>query len=414
MDKLFGTDQSSNMAQHSEYEAFGTTAIHAAQEPHPIHGAVMPSLELATTYAQKSPGVHRGFEYSRTGNPTRQVLERLIAAVEKAKHGLCFASGSAATASITSILKTGDHIVSIDDVYGGTNRYFQNIAVKVNGMKVSFVELAGKDGANNLEKFISQCTVSNKPKLVWIETPTNPMLKCVDIAAVCKVAHKYDCLVAVDNTFATPYNQQPITLGADIVVHSITKYLNGHSDIVMGVALTNSELIRDRLAFVQNSIGAVPSPFDCYMVIRGIKTLHIRMKRHAENTLKVAKYLEAHPKVSRVFYPHLESHPEYEIASKSMKSGGGMITFLLKGGMKESRAFLENLKLFTLAESLGAVESLAEHPAIMTHASVPKKQREELGILDNLVRLSIGIEDIEDIIADLDNALGHVAMSSKL
>mmetsp|Transcript_10545 Transcript_10545/g.9536 ORF Transcript_10545/g.9536 Transcript_10545/m.9536 type:complete len:402 (-) Transcript_10545:201-1406(-) len=397
-----------------KYEGFGTTAIHAAQEPNPLHGAVMPGIEMATTYAQKSPGVHRGFEYSRTSNPTRVVLENLIAALEKGKYGLCFASGSAATASITSILRTGDHIVSIDDVYGGTNRYFQNIAVKVNGMKVSFCELAGSNGASNLENFISTCSSNNKPKMIWIETPTNPMLKCVDIAAICKVAHKYGIIVAVDNTFATPYNQQPITLGADIVVHSITKYLNGHSDVVMGVAVTNSLEIKDKLAFVQNSIGAIPSPFDCYMVIRGIKTLHVRMKRHAENALKVAKWLESHPKIEKVYYPHLPSHPNYNIAKRTMKSGGGMITFLLKGGITESRAFLENLKLFTLAESLGAVESLAEHPAIMTHASVPPKQRKEIGILDNLVRLSIGIENVDDIMKDLKLALNHVGNTSKL
>jgi len=399
-----------------QYEGFGTTTIHAAQEPNPMHGAVMPGIELATTYAQKSPGVHRGYEYSRTSNPTRVVLENLIAAVEKAKYGLCFASGSAATASITSILRTGDHIVSIDDVYGGTNRYFQNIAVKVNGMKLSFVELAGSEGPKNLETFISKCSSLNKPKpkMIWIETPTNPMLKCVDIAAICDIAHKYDILVVVDNTFATPYNQQPIIQGADIVVHSITKYLNGHSDIVMGVACTNSLDLRDKLAFVQNSIGAVPSPFDCYMVIRGMKTLHIRMQRHSDNALKVAKWLELHPKIEKVYYPHLSSHPNYDIAKKTMKTGGGMITFLLKGGIKESRQFLENLTLFTLAESLGAVESLAEHPAIMTHASVPPKQRKEIGILDNLIRISVGIENINDILNDLKKALDAVGSNSKL
>ena len=283
-------------------------------------------------------------------------------------------------------------------------------------MKVSFIELAGSNGARNLEKFISSCSSSNKslPKMIWIETPTNPMLKCVDIAAICKVAHKHGIIVTVDNTFATPYNQQPITMGADIVVHSITKYLNGHSDVVMGVAVTNDMEIRDKLAFVQNSIGAIPSPFDCYMVIRGIKTLHVRMKKHAENALKVAKWLEQHPKIDKIYYPHLPSHPDYYIAKRTMRSGGGMITFLLKGGITESRAFLENLKLFTLAESLGAVESLAEHPAIMTHASVPPKQRIEIGILDNLVRLSIGIENYEDIIKDLKLALDHVGSTSKL
>jgi len=396
------------MAHHSENAGFATTAIHAAQEPNALHGAVMPSLELATTYAQKSPGVHRGFEYSRTGNPTRRVLEQLIAAVEGGKHGLCFASGSAATAAVTSILKSGDHIVCGDDVYGGTNRFFQNIAVKVHGQRVSFVDLSGKNGARNLDQFVARCPQSERPQMIWVESPTNPMLKCSDIAAICSAAHRHGMMVAVDNTFATPFNQRPLSLGADVVVHSITKYLNGHSDVVMGAVATNSDDLRDRLAFVQNSVGAVPAPFDCYQVIRGMKTLSLRMARHAENALTVAKWLEAHPKVERVYYPHLVSHPNYDIASRTMKTGGGMITFLLRGGIRESRAFLENLKLFVLAESLGAVESLAEHPAIMTHASVPKAQREEIGILDNLCRLSVGIEDIDDILRDLKGAMDAV------
>lgn len=390
---------------YTEYKGFGTTTIHAAQKPNPIHGAIMTGIELSTTYVQQSPGMHHGFEYSRSNNPTRQVLQNLIAAVEKAKYGLCFASGSAATASIISaILRNGDHILSIDNVYGGTNRYLQKIACKVYGMQLTFVELAGDNGAKNLETCVSKC--KTKPKLIWIETPTNPMLKCVDIKAICEVAHKHNIIVCVDNTFATPYNQQPITLGADIVMHSVTKYLNGHSDVVMGVACTNNDTLREKLAFVQNSMGAVPSPFDCYMVIRGMKTLHLRMERHALNALQIAQYLEKHPKILKVYYPHLPSHPNYNIAKRTMKTGGGMITFLLKSDcLDQSKEFFENLKLFKLAESLGAVESLAGHPVLMTHASVPEKQRKQIGILNNLIRLSIGCENVNDLLNDLKHAL---------
>jgi cystathionine gamma-lyase len=379
---------------------FGTITIHGGQKPNPIHGAVCPGIELSTTYAQKSPGIHSGFEYSRTGNPTRKILENLIAKVEYGKYGICFASGSATTSAVLNILKSGDHIISIDDVYGGTNRYFQQIAEKLNNMKVTFLDLT-----SNLDNLRNNLKNDPKVTCIWLETPTNPTLKVCDIEKICLIAHEFNVMVCVDNTFATPYNVNPLNLGADIVVHSITKYLNGHSDIVMGGAITNCKNIRDKLAFVQNSIGAVPSPFDCYMVIRGIKTLHLRMKKHAENALTVAKFLEKHPKIERVFYPGLKSHPNYEIASKQMKTGGGMVTFLLKGGLKESEQFLKNLKLFVIAESLGAVESLAEHPAIMTHASVPKEQRLKLGIFDNLCRLSIGIEDINDILNDLEQAL---------
>ncbi len=395
-----------------KFTRFATKTIHGAQEPNPLHGAINTGIELSSTFAQTSPGIHKGFEYSRTGNPTRAVLEELIAQVENAKYGLCFASGSAATASVTSILATGDHIICIDDMYGGTNRYFQNIAVKVNGMKLDFVKLSGDQGAANLEEFIKNHKTIHESKMVWIETPTNPMLKCVDISAVCAVAKKYNILVVVDNTFGTPYNQQPMDLGADIVVHSATKYLNGHSDIVMGCAVCNSKIISDKIAFVQNAIGAVPSPFDCYMVIRGMKTLHLRMEKHAQNALIVAKYLEKHLKIFKVYYPHLPSHPNYNIAKHTMKTGGGMITFVLKGGINQSKQFLQNLKLFILAESLGAVESLVNHPAIMTHAAVPQKQKKEIGILDNLIRLSIGVEHWKDIVNDLEYALNCVKLES--
>ena len=403
------------MANHDENNfGFGTKAIHAGQEPNVLHGGVCPGIELSTTYAQESPGKHKGYEYSRTGNPTRNVLETLLAIIEKGKYGTCFASGSAATASVTSILKTNDTILCIDDVYGGTNRYFRNIAEKVNGMNVKFIDLAGPSYKDNI---IYALKNDKSIKMIWMESPTNPMLKVVEIKSICQIVKGIsdDIIVCCDNTFATPYNINPLTLGADIVIHSITKYLNGHSDIVMGCAITNNKDIDKRLKFVQNSIGAVPSPFDCYMVIRGIKTLHLRMQKHAENASIVAQFLESHPKIEKVYYPHLKSHPNYNVAIKQLKTGGGMITFLLKGGLKESKIFLENVKLFALAESLGAVESLAEHPAIMTHASVPPKQRKEIGILDNLVRLSVGIENIDDIMDDLKYALNKIpSQTSKL
>lgn len=392
------------------YQGFETFCIHGGQRPNPIHGAVMPGIELSTTYAQKSPGVTLGFEYSRSSNPTRVILENLISSLEKGKYGCAFASGSSTTASICSILPTGSHIVCIDDVYGGTNRYLRHIAEKVNGMEASFLNL---QKVQDLDKHIK--SLKKKPKMLWIETPTNPTLQVVDISKLSHIAHQHDMIVVVDNTFATPYNQQPLILGADIVVHSITKYLNGHTDVVMGIAVTNCPKLYERIKFVQNSIGAVPSPFDCYMVIRGVKTLHLRMEQHAKNALQVASFLEKHPKVEKVFYPGLRSHPNYEIASKQMKTPGGMVTFLIKGGLSESKQFLENLKIFHLAESLGAVESLAEHPAIMTHASVPSEQRKLLGISDNLIRLSVGVENCQDIINDLSRALDAVkTKSSKL
>jgi len=358
---------------------FSTRAIHAGQQPDMSSGAVTIPISLSTTFAQESPGVHKGFEYSRTGNPTRVAFEQCVASCEKAKYGLAFASGSAATVSITNLLKSGDHVVVCDDVYGGTNRYFSRVAQPQMKINFSFVDLTVP---NALQQALTQET-----KMVWLETPTNPTLKLLDIKAICEEAHKRDVFVVVDNTFMSPYFQSPISLGADIVVHSVTKYINGHSDVVMGVLATNSEDLYTRLKFLQNSIGAVPSPFDCYLALRGIKTLAIRMKQHTINAMQVATFLEKHPKIEKVIYPGLPSHPQHELAKRQMTGFGGMITFFLHGGISESRAFLENLKLFALAESLGAVESLAEHPAIMTHASVPSEQRVKLGISDSLVRL---------------------------
>eukprot|EP01090_Pellita_catalonica_P009119 TRINITY_DN20183_c0_g1_i1.p1 TRINITY_DN20183_c0_g1~~TRINITY_DN20183_c0_g1_i1.p1 ORF type:complete len:422 (+),score=71.76 TRINITY_DN20183_c0_g1_i1:54-1268(+) len=381
--------------------ADATNAVHAGQSPDPITGAIIFPISMSTTFQQASPGVHRGFEYSRTGNPTRNAFEANVAAAEHAKHGIAFASGSAACMTIIHLLRKGDHVVAMDDCYGGTYRYFTKIATPM-GIDFTFVDL-NTEGA--LEKAITP-----KTKLVWMETPTNPLLKVVDITKVAAITKEHKITLVVDNTFLSPYNQQPLDLGADIVVHSVTKYINGHSDCVMGIACTNDEDLKNRLRFLQNGIGAVPSPFDSWLAMRGMKTLHIRMQRHGENALKIAKFLEGHEKVKKVIYPGLPSHPQYALAQKQMKTGGGMVTFILKGEMPESRQFLESIKLWKLAESLGSVESLVDHPAIMTHASIPKEEREKLGILDSLCRLSVGIEDVDDLIKDLDQALGCVSL----
>lgn len=349
---------------------------------------------------QSSPGLHTGYEYSRTGNPTRQALEECVAALENGKYGLAFSSGSAACMTIMHLLKSGDHVICGDDVYGGTNRYFNKVAVPSNGFSFTFVDTTD---VSNIKTAITKDT-----KLLWLETPTNPTLKITDIRKAAEIAHEHNLIVVVDNTFMSSYFQNPLDLGADIVMHSVTKFMNGHSDVVMGILATSDDSLYEKLKFLQNSIGAVPAPFDCYMVLRGLKTLHIRMDRHAENALKVATFLESHEKVDRVVYPGLPSHPQYALAKQQMKGFGGMITFYLKGGINESKTFLENLCLFALAESLGAVECLAEHPAIMTHAAVAKEHREKLGISDSLVRLSVGIEDISDILADLESALDAV------
>lgn len=383
-------------------QGFSTKIIHAGQDPDPITGAVCTPISLATTYVQRSPGQHTGFEYSRTGNPTRNAFEACIAASENAKFGVAFASGSAATATIINMLKSGDHVVSISDVYGGTNRYFNRVAKPAMGINFSMVDF---NDLANIKKAITP-----KTRLVWLETPTNPTLTITDIKAVSAITREAKLTLCVDNTFCSPAIQNPLDLGADIVVHSVTKYINGHSDVVMGVVATNDAAINTKLKFLQNSIGAVPAPFDCYMAMRGMKTLQVRMERHSENAMQVAKLLEASNKVDRVVYPGLPSHPQHAIAKKQMKMFGGMVTFFLKGGLKESRQFLEALKLFALAESLGAVECLAEHPAIMTHASVPPEQRKVLGISDSLIRLSVGIEDIKDIVGDLKQALDAVTL----
>lgn len=375
---------------------FGTRAIHAGQPPEEKSGAVMTPIYQTSTYAQRSPGEHTGYEYSRTDNPTRTAYQRCLAALEGGKYGLAFASGLATTDGILHTLKTGDHIICCDDVYGGTYRLFEKVYRQL-GYDFTFVDMT------DLE--IVEAAFRPNTKLVWIETPTNPTLKLVDIAKISEVARKHGATSVVDNTFMSAYFQKPLSLGADIVMHSVTKYMNGHSDVVGGALVTSDAGLYERIKFYQNAVGAVPAPMDCFLVMRGLKTLHVRMDRHAENAMKVARYLEKHPKIERVVYPGLESHPQHALAKKQMTGFGGMITFFMKGGLPEARGFLERVKLFTLAESLGGVESLIEHPAIMTHASVPAENRKALGIHDNLVRVSVGIEDIADLLKDLEQAL---------
>eukprot|EP00744_Colponema_vietnamica_P001910 GILI01003093.1.p1 GENE.GILI01003093.1~~GILI01003093.1.p1 ORF type:complete len:408 (+),score=147.98 GILI01003093.1:57-1226(+) len=384
-------------------QGFGTRAIHAGQVPDPITGAVVTPISLATTFAQKSPGVtYSGFEYSRTNNPTRQTFENCMASLEKAKYALAFSSGCAATTTLIHLLQSGDHVISVDDVYGGTQRLFRRVINPTSNITFSFVDF-NEPGA-------LEAAFTPQTKMVWLETPTNPTLKISDIRKTAEACKAHNCLLVVDNTFMSPYFQNPLDLGADLVLHSVTKYIGGHSDVVMGLVMTNSDDLNTRLRFLQNGIGAVPAPFDCYMALRGVRTLHLRMREHEKNAIAVAKFLESHPKVDKVVYPGLPSHPQHELAKSQMSGFGGMITFYLKGGIDQSRAFLENLNLFTLAESLGAVESLAEHPAIMTHASVPAEQRAILGISDSLVRLSVGVEDQTDILADLTHALDAVKL----
>jgi len=382
-----------NTAKHG----FGTLAIHAGQEPDPQTGAVMTPIYQTSTYAQESPGKHRGYEYSRTDNPTRTAYQACVAALEGAKYALAFSSGLATTDAIMHTLKPGDHVLCCDDVYGGSFRIFDKVFKRI-GIEFSYVDLS------DLKK--TEAAFQPNTRLLWMESPTNPMLKILDIAALTALARKKGVISVVDNTFMSSYFQKPLSLGADIVVHSVTKYMNGHSDVVGGVLATSNTKLYEELKFLQNAIGAVPAPMDCFLVMRGLKTLHVRMERHAANAMTIAHYLEKHPKVSRVIYPGLESHPQYDIAQKQMSGFGGMITFFIKGGLDEARSFLEKVRLFTLAESLGGVESLIEHPAIMTHASIPAKTRKELGIQDNLIRISVGIEDITDLMGDLEKALG--------
>lgn len=381
---------------------FSTNALHVGSAPDPVTGAVIPPVSLSTTFIQTSPGVEGEFAYSRSGNPNRKAFEQCIAALEGGKHGIAYASGLAATTAVLHTLRPGDHVVCMDDVYGGTNRLMNKVALPTYNISVSMADFT-KDGA-------LEAAITDKTKIVWLETPTNPTLKISDIKKVCDIAHSKGVIVVCDNTFASSYCQKPISLGADVVMHSVTKFLNGHSDVVMGMLVTNNDELHDQLRFLQNAIGGVPSPFDCFLALRGVKTLAVRMKQASANAAVIASQLEASDKVEKVLYPGLPSHPNHETAKKNMTNFGGMITFFLKGGLEQSRQFLTSLGVITLAESLGGVESLIEHPALMTHTSVPPEQREALGISDSLIRLSVGIEDIEDLQADITKALDAVQL----
>ncbi|MGB6267909.1 MAG: cystathionine gamma-synthase [Olleya sp.] len=377
---------------------FNTKTIHGGQKHDPAFGAVMPPIYQTSTYAQTTPGGHKGFEYSRTHNPTRQALENAFASLENGAFGLAFGSGLAAIDAVLKLLKPGDEVISTNDLYGGTYRLFTKIFEDF-GIKFHFI---GMQNATNIENYINTNT-----KLIWVETPTNPMLNIIDIITTAKIAKKHQVLLAVDNTFATPYLQQPLDLGADIVMHSVTKYLGGHSDLVMGALIVKDKDLADKLYFIQNASGAICGPQDSFLALRGIKTLHVRMQRHCENGKAVAEYLAAHPKIEKVYWPGFEDHPNHDIAKAQMSGFGGMISFVTKGNnYDEAIKIVENLNVFTLAESLGGVESLCGHPASMTHASIPKEEREKIGVVDSLIRLSVGIEDEEDLINDLKQAIG--------
>jgi cystathionine beta-lyase/cystathionine gamma-synthase len=377
---------------------FATRAIHAGQAPDPATGAVVVPIYQTSTYAQDALGKHRGYEYSRTGNPTRAALETCIAALEGGAHGLAFASGMAAEAAIMQLLKPGDHTVAVDDLYGGSYRLFRRVLEPM-GLTFSFVD--GSD-LTAVEK-----SLTDRTRIVWVESPTNPLLKLVDIEAVSKLAHARQALLVVDNTFMSPYFQRPLSLGADIVVHSATKYLGGHSDVIGGTLVVNRDDLFERLSFLQNAVGGVPGPMDAWLVLRGIKTLAIRMREHDHNARQIAAFLIDHPKVARVFYPGLPDHPQRDLARRQMSGFGGMISFEVKGGLEPARRVVERTRLFTLAESLGGVESLIELPAAMTHASIPAETRRAHGVADGLIRVSVGIEDAADLISDLDRALAE-------
>jgi cystathionine gamma-lyase len=378
---------------------FSTRGIHAGQEPDPTTGAIMVPIYATSTYVQESPGVHKGYEYSRTQNPTRMAYERCIADLESGARGYAFASGMAATATLLELLDHGAHIVASDDLYGGTYRLFTRVRERSAGLSVSYVDMR--------DRATLEAAIRPETRMIWIETPSNPMLKLVDLAMVAEIGRKRGLLTVADNTFASPYVQRPLEHGFALVMHSATKYLNGHSDMVGGVVVVgDDQALAERLAFLQNAVGAVAGPFDSFLALRGLKTLGLRMERHCAAALAVAEHLARHPKVARVHYPGLPSHPQHALARRQMQAFGGMVTIELKGDLADARRFLERVEIFALAESLGGVESLIEHPAIMTHASLPPEQRRALGIGDTLIRLSVGIEDFDDLIADLDQALG--------
>ena len=377
---------------------FNSSTIHGGQNPDKAYGAVMPPIYQTSTYAQSTPGGHKGFEYSRTHNPTRQALERSLSSIEEGAYGFAFGSGLAAMDAVLKLLKPGDEIISTDDLYGGSYRLFKKIFEDF-GLKFHFVPM------HNTEYVASK--INKKTKLIWVETPTNPMMNIIDIKSIVKLVKGKDILVAVDNTFASSYIQQPLILGADIVMHSATKYLAGHSDVVLGALILNDPGLAEKIGFIQNASGAICGPMDSFLTLRGIKTLHVRMQRHCENTATIAHFLNSHPKIEKVYWPGFESHPNHKVAKAQMKDYGGMLSFITKGANYEAAiSIVERFKLFTLAESLGGVESLAGHPASMTHASIPKKVREKSGVVDALIRLSVGIEDVRDLISDLEKSIG--------
>lgn len=386
------------MGKSSSMRTLATRAIHAGQSPDPSTGAIMTPIYATSTYVQQSPGVHQGYEYSRTQNPTRMAWERCVADLEGGVAGFAFASGMAATATVLDLLDSGSHVIAMDDLYGGSYRLFERVRRRSAGLDFGFVDL---NDASALKAALKPNT-----RMIWAETPTNPMLKLVDLEKVSAFAKKHDLLLAVDNTFCSPMVQRPIEFGADIVVHSATKYLNGHSDMVGGIAVAANEELAERMAFLQNSVGAVAGPFDAFLALRGVKTLALRMRAHCQNALELARWLEKHPAIERVIYPGLKSHPQHALAKRQMDGFGGIVTIVVKGGLKKARRMLERCELFALAESLGGVESLIEHPAIMTHASVPPENRKRLGISDGLVRLSVGVEELADLKDELAHALG--------
>ena len=390
------------MNDRNKKQGFSTKAIHAGQEPDPSTGAIMTPIYASSTYVQQSPGVHQGYEYSRSHNPTRKALEDCIAALENSSAGYAFASGMSATATVLELLDSGDHVIAMDDLYGGTYRLFENVRKRSAGLEFTFANLSDLD---NLESALQDNT-----KMIWVESPTNPLLKLVNLQAVAEFARKHNLIAVCDNTFCSPYVQKPLDYGFDLVVHSATKYINGHSDVVGGIVVCGPDRqdLVEQMFYLSNAIGSIMSPFDSFLVMRSLKTLSIRMERHCDSAMQVAQYLEQHEAIEKVYYPGLQSHPQHELAKQQMNGFGGMISVVLKGGLASAKTFLENTHLFSLAESLGGVESLIEHPAIMTHASVPEAIRNEIGIVDGLVRLSVGIETLEDLIADIKIALDKI------
>lgn len=385
------------MSNDDKKRAFATRAIHAGQQPDPTTGAIMPPIYATSTYVQESPGVHKGYEYSRTQNPTRMAYERCIADLESGTHGFAFGSGMAAIGTALELIDSGSHVVAMDDLYGGTRRLFSGVRERSAGLEFSYVDMS--------DASLVADALRDNTRMIWIETPSNPLLKLVDLKAVTGIVSDREILVVCDNTFATPYLQRPLDMCCDIVMHSATKFLNGHSDMVGGILATVDAGIAERLAYLQNSIGSVAGPFDSFLALRGLKTLDVRMERHCKSAMAIAEWLEQDPRVERVLYPGLESHPQHELAKQQMPGFGGIVTFFIKGDLAAARRFLERCEVFSLAESLGGVESLVDHPAIMTHASVPEEERAKLGISDQLIRLSVGIEALDDLIADLDQAL---------